>query len=138
MNEPAFAAVYHEVLLALAHEASDEAFFGLLAERARTLSGSESAAVVLLRGELRDELEFAGAAGEDAAELRGTRIRAADSRAGEVARTGEPHLSARPATAILPLFHSGRSAGALVVSGSPEGAFSGWRYRPLSRRVRPG
>ncbi len=138
MNEPASAAVYHEVLLALAHEASDEAFFGLLAERARTLSGSESAAVVLLRGELRDELEFAGVAGEDSAELRGTRIRAADSRAGEVARTGEAHLSARPAAAIFPIFHSGRSAGALVVSGSPDGAFSADALLALQTLVAAG
>lgn len=123
MNEPTFAAVYHEVFIALAHEASDEAFFALLAEKARLLSGAESGAVALLR-DVSEELEFVGVAGENAAELRGTRVHASDSRAGEVARTGEMHLSAQPPTAILPVFHERKSVGALFVFGGLD-AFSG-------------
>ncbi|MGC4047460.1 MAG: GAF domain-containing protein [Armatimonas sp.] len=123
MNESTFAAVYHEVFLALAHESSDEAFFALLAKKARLLSGAESSAITLLRqqGEM---LEFAGAAGENAAELRGTRVRARDSLAGDVALAGELHLSTEPPAAILPIFHENKSVGSLFVFGGPS-AFSG-------------
>jgi GAF domain-containing protein len=119
------AAAYHEVLLALAGETSDDAFFALLAKKAVQLSAAESAAVALLREGEPSELEFVGASGENAAELRGTRVRTSDSRAGEVARTGQLYLCSRPPLVILPLFVEQRGAGALVAFGAPDGsAFS--------------
>ena len=128
MSDLTASAVYHEVFLALAHEASDEAFFGLLAEKTRLLTGSETAAVALLDAE-RANVTLAGVSGESAGELRGTRVAASDSVAGPTALTGETHLSYRSegrSAAIVPIFACSRSVGALASLNKPDpDGFSG-------------
>ncbi len=124
---PLVLAVLHEALLALAHGSPQEATLGLLAEKARILTGCASAAVVLMEGD-RETVMFAAVSGEDASELLGTRVRASDTVAGNTARTGEPYLAfspgARPvgngaatptrSAAVVPIFENGQAVGALA------------------------
>ena len=119
-------AVFHEVMLALAHGSPREAVLGLLAEKARLLAGCASAAVALVEAD-RDWVTFAAASGEDARELLGTRVRVQDTLVGNTARTGEPYLAfsapdpaagagapSVSSAAVVPIFADGQPVGALA------------------------
>lgn len=124
---PRALAIFHEVLLGLAHGTAQESFLRLLVEKARLLTGCASAAIALLH-EDREEVVFAAVSGEAADELQGTRVRAADTLLGGTARTGEPYLAFRPAAAplgngaamgvhsaaVVPIFEDGHPVGALA------------------------
>ena len=124
MPDPRAAAAFHEVFLALAHEASDEAFFGTLARNARVLAGAETAVVALL-DIARSQLHFAGVSGPTETELRGTRVEVADSRLGRTALTGEVMLSPGDTGSVaVPIFHGSVSVGSLAAQSKP-GGFTG-------------
>lgn len=125
-------AVFHEIMLALAHNSPREAVLHLLTEKARLLTQSASAAVALLASD-RQFVTFAAVSGEDASELLGTHVRVEDTVAGNTARTGEPYLAFSPANptdtsaiasaAVVPIFEAGVAVGALAAlnkkGGSP-------------------
>jgi GAF domain-containing protein len=136
-NGPLTLAVLHEVLLALAHNLPQEQTIGLLAEKARLLTGCASAAIALT-SEDRDSVTFAAVSGEDARELQGTRVRIGDTIAGQTARTGEPYLAYSPvalagtdgasasgavhSAAVVPIFEGGVPVGALAALNKNGGA----------------
>lgn len=125
-------AVFHEVLLALAHGSPREAVLQILTDKARLLAGCASAAVVLVESD-RDSVTFAAVSGEDARELQGTRVRAGDTFVGNTARTGEPYLAFSPAAApsgdngtissaaVVPIFEGGVPVGAIAALNKRDG-----------------
>jgi len=120
----------HEVLRALAQAEPERAVLQTITQQALLLTGATSVSTVLLSPD-RVSADFVAAAGEDATVIAGTRVRAEDTIAGNVARTGEPFLAFRPVAtntlalyapftpslisiAAVPLFVRGEPAGALV------------------------
>jgi GAF domain-containing protein len=131
----------HEILSSLAHDASNDQVFATIAEKALLLTGASSSLLALLEPN-REEVTFAAVAGgdESAAELKGARVRVADTVVGNTARTGEPYLAFRPepkggspvlasppltSAAVVPVFVGGAPSGALAAlnkgGGTPFG-----------------
>lgn len=119
--------VFHEVFLALAQEHPRADLLTVIADKARLLTGSASAAIALLTPD-RDAVTMAAVSGPDADALLGTRIGVHDTVTGHTARTGEPHLAFHPgvrpdgdgtlggarSAAVVPIFVGGRPVGALA------------------------
>ncbi len=136
----------HEVIGAVARQADPRVTLGLIAEKARFLTGAASAAVSLL-DETRSLLDFAAVSGLDAADILGQKVRVEDALAGRTALSGEIYLahhpdpsppellSADPTVAVgvglrsalvVPLYLHNQPAGALsVLNRRDDGAFSG-------------
>lgn len=132
--------VLHEVLSALSHDQPVEEILRMLAERVGLLTASGSTAIALLDSD-REHVTFAAAAGQEAEELVGSRVRVADTVLGNTARTGEPYLAFRPlaspalqengstspsflspgSAAVVPIFDQGMPAGALAALGKAGG-----------------
>lgn len=121
--------VLHEVLSALAHSGPVEGTLNLLAEKARLLISCASAAIALLEPD-KEFVTFIAAAGQEAPDLLGTKVRLADTVAGQTARTGEPFMAFRPVVGSnangnpsAPLVESAAVV-AIFDEGKPIGAFA--------------
>lgn len=118
MSHPATAAVLHEVMLALAHEAPRESVFALVAEKALLLTEAQSAVVGLLTDD-RGELVFEAVAGDGGDDLLGSRVRVEDTHLGATACTGEPRIAYHPdgpirSVAAVAIHHDGHPIGAVA------------------------
>ncbi len=136
----------HEVMQAVARQSDMRETLALIAETARALTGSDSAAVTLLDS-TRSLLDFAAVAGSDAADIIGQTVRVEDALAGQTALTGEIYLAHHPAQArpllatldpnisrgwgvrsavVVPIYLQGRPAGALAaINRLDEDSFGG-------------
>ncbi|GAB4454171.1 MAG: hypothetical protein OHK0029_08490 [Armatimonadaceae bacterium] len=121
--------VLNEILTALAHGDPVEEMLNLLTEKALLLVGCASAAVALL-GPDRESVTFLAAAGQEADDLRGSRVRLADTVAGQTARTGEPFFAFRPTGIVanaekkVPALVESAVVVAVFDDGKPVGAFA--------------
>ncbi len=88
--------VLHEIAKALAQDRGVRSTFALIADKARFLTSSSSAALCLL-DEDREVLDFAAVAGRGGADMTGQRVRVADALPGQTALSGEPLLAYNPA-----------------------------------------
>ena len=119
---------------AVARQTDMRETLALVAEKARALTGADSAAVTLLDSN-RTMLDFAAVAGADAEDILGQTVRVEDALAGQTALTGEIYLAHHPAhtrplmatldpqlargwgvrsAVVVPIYLKGRSAGALA------------------------
>ena len=123
----------HEVVQAIARQTDCREVLPLIAAKARTLTSSESTAIVLLDPS-RSCLDFAAVSGVDAADMVGQRVLVDDALLGHTALTGEiyvaDNLTARPllpsldsdntltygvrSAAVVPIYLSGASVGAFA------------------------
>ncbi len=145
----------HEVLRALGQAEPERSVLQIIAQQALVLTRAASVTVVLLSPN-RETADFVAAAGVDAAVITGTRVRAEDTVAGNVARTGEPFLAFRPVNldavtlyapftpslisiAAVPVFARGEPVGALVALNKQDGLpFSGDDLLALSTLASAG